>query len=384
MNGSPGNDSELDRRHMARALQLAARGRGYVEPNPMVGCVIARDDQILGEGYHTRHGAAHAEIEALRDAGQASLDKTTMYVTLEPCCHHGKTPPCSEAVIRSGIPRIVVAHRDPFPQVAGGGIGQLRDAGRCVEVGLLESESRALNAPYLRLIETGRPWMIAKWAMTLDGKIASQSGSSQWISGPDSRAIVQALRGRVDAIMVGGRTAALDDPRLTARPPGPRTATRIVVSGKAEIALNSRLIRTIDAAPILIAVGPEAAAESRRALEDAGCEIFTCDAPSPIARLALLLEELGRRRMTNVLVEGGGQLLGSLFDLNMIDEVHTFIASKLVGGDRAATPIAGRGMDQMSQAVLLDQPSVESVGDDVYVHGRIKRAATSLGVPDSP
>ncbi len=338
----------------------------------MVGCVIARGRQVLGEGYHTRHGAPHAEIEALRDAADVSLDGATMYVTLEPCCHHGKTPPCSEAVIQSGIRRIVVAHRDPFPQVAGGGIGQMREAGLQVDLGLMESESRALNAPYLRLIEAGRPWMIAKWAMTLDGKIASQSGSSQWISGPDSRAVVQSLRGRVDAIMVGGRTATLDDPLLTARPPGPRTATRIVVSSKAEISLDSRLVRTAAQAPILIAAGPETTAESRQRLEDARCEVCIYDAPDLVARLKLLLEDLGRRRMTNVLVEGGGQLLGSLFDAGVIDEVHTFIASKLVGGDRAATPIAGRGMELMSQAVFLAEPQVERIGDDIYVHGRVK------------
>ncbi len=359
---------------MTRALQLAARGRGCVEPNPMVGCVIARGQQVLGEGYHTRHGAAHAEIEALRAAVDAPLDAATLYVTLEPCCHHGKTPPCSEAVIRAGVQRVVVAHRDPFPQVAGGGIGQMRQAGLRVDVGLMERESRALNAPYLCLIETGRPWMIAKWAMTLDGKIASHTGSSQWISGPESRAIVQTIRGRVDAMMVGGRTAALDDPLLTARPPGPRTATRIVVTSKSQLALDSRLVRTAAEAPVLIAAGPKTSSATRGQLEDAGCEVCIFSSPDPATRLASLLEELGRRQMTNVLVEGGGRLLGSLFDADAIDEVHAFIASKLVGGDDAASPIAGRGIELMSQAVLLDEPQIERVGDDLYLHGRIKPA----------
>jgi diaminohydroxyphosphoribosylaminopyrimidine deaminase/5-amino-6-(5-phosphoribosylamino)uracil reductase len=244
-----------------------------------------------------------------------------------------------------------------------------------VDVGLLETESRALNAPYLRLIESARPWVIAKWAMTLDGKIASHTGSSQWISGPESRAIVQAIRGRVDAIMVGARTAALDDPLLTARPAGPRTATRVVVTGHAQIALESRLVRTAAEAPVLIAAGPETPPESCESLRKAGCEVCLFPSPNPQERLTSLLEELGRRRMTNVLVEGGGVLLGSLFDAGVVDEVHTFIASKLIGGAHAPSPIAARGFELMSQAVLLDHPEIECVGNDVYIHGRTKPAA---------
>ena len=214
---------DIDLWHMRRALELAARGEGFVEPNPMVGCVIAQGAEIIGEGWHRRFGQPHAEVEALRMAGDRAAG-ATLYVTLEPCCHFGKTPPCTRAVLASGVRRVVAAQTDPFPQVRGLGIAELRAAGLSVEVGLLESDARRLIAPYLKLVQTGRPWIIAKWAMTLDGKIATRSGQSRWISGPPSRQLVHALRGRVDAIMVGRETADRDDPLLTARPAGPRTA----------------------------------------------------------------------------------------------------------------------------------------------------------------
>lgn len=368
--------SDLNLRHMTRAVELAARGRGCVEPNPMVGCVIAIDDRALGEGWHTQFGGPHAEIEAIRAAGTEAAG-ATMYVTLEPCCHHGKTPPCTEAVIVAGIRRVVIASRDPFPDVAGGGIQRLVQAGLAVEVGLLDEQADRLNAPYLKLVRTGRPWIIAKWAMTLDGKIATCTGSSQWISGEASRKLVHELRGRVDAILVGRGTAAVDDPLLTARPSGPRTATRIVVDTKASLAPDSQLVRTAQEAPVLVAVGSEAAEERRRALIDAGCEVWMGEAEDPQDRLIELLDELGRRRMTNVLIEGGGSLLGGLFDVGAVDEVHAFIATKLAGGADATTPIGGQGVELMSDAVSLDEPTIEHVGGDIYVHGRICTTAAT-------
>ncbi|MFZ5831242.1 MAG: bifunctional diaminohydroxyphosphoribosylaminopyrimidine deaminase/5-amino-6-(5-phosphoribosylamino)uracil reductase RibD, partial [Planctomycetota bacterium] len=211
---------DLDPWHMRRALELAAEGEGYVEPNPMVGCVIAQGAETLGEGWHRRFGGPHAEIEALRIAGPRAAG-ATMFVTLEPCCHFGKTPPCTRAVVDAGIRRVVVAIGDPFPAVAGGGLAELRAAGIETTIGVLEAEAAELVAPYLKLLRTGLPWVIAKWAMTLDGKIATHTGVSRWISGPESRAVVHRLRGRVDAIVVGRQTAAIDDPQLTARPPGP-------------------------------------------------------------------------------------------------------------------------------------------------------------------
>jgi diaminohydroxyphosphoribosylaminopyrimidine deaminase/5-amino-6-(5-phosphoribosylamino)uracil reductase len=362
---------DLDRSHMARALELARRGEGFVEPNPMVGCVIAHAGQIVGEGWHRRFGGPHAEVEALAAAG-ARAAGATLYVTLEPCCHHGKTPPCTKAILAAGIERVVCAMRDPFPAVSGCGITELQSGGVHVDVGMLEAEARQLNSPYLKLLATGRPWVIAKWAMTLDGRIATRAGESRWISGLRSRAVVHRLRGRVDAVIVGSGTAHADDPLLSARPPGPRKATRIVVDGAASLPNDSRLVRTVEEGPVLVAVGAQSTSEDHRRLQDHGCEVLLCDAATHAGRLEQLLDELGRRRMTNVLVEGGGRLLGTLFDLRAIDEVHVFIAPKLIGGDAALAPVGGQGIEKMSDALYLIDIQSEQVGDDLYLHGRLR------------
>ncbi len=371
------SDPELDALFMGRALELAARGEGFVEPNPMVGCVIVRNGEVVGEGWHQRFGGSHAEVEALRIAGSQARGATA-YVTLEPCCHRGKTPPCTEALITAGIARVVSAQHDPFEKVNGRGLALLEAAGVQVDVGLMESEARRLNAPYLKLVTTGIPWIIAKWAMTLDGRIATRTGDSRWISSESSRAIVQKLRGRMDAIMVGRRTAEHDDPLLMARPPGPRVAARIVADSTASLASESQLVQTAKSAPVLIAVGPNAATESVARLKSLGCEVFTCgDADrsdiTPNVDIQTLLTELGRRRMTNVLVEGGGQLLGSFFDAGAIDEVHVFIAPKLIGGVGAALAIAGVGVKKIAAALQLTDQQIRQLGEDVYISGRLSR-----------
>ena len=358
-----------DYRHMARALELATRGRGCVEPNPMVGCVIAQGDRVIAEGYHRRYGEAHAEVEALRLARTAAAG-ATMYVTLEPCCHHGKTPPCTTAIIQAGVRRVVAAMRDPNPVVRGGGLQQLRSAGIAIDVGLLQHEAEFLNAPYLKLLRTGRPWVMAKWAMTLDGRLATRRGESQWISGSAAREIVHEIRGRVDAILVGRGTAVADDPRLTARPAGPRQAARIVLDSDAQLSLESRLVRSISEAPVMIAVGPAAAEARCEDLRRAGCEVWSGQAEDPGARLLELLDELGRRRMTNLLVEGGAKVFGSLFDQRSIDEVHAFVAGKLVGGAAAAGPIGGTGRAHMHDALELRQLRFQVIGQDLYATGR--------------
>lgn len=368
--------AELERWHMRRALELAVLGQGHVEPNPMVGCVIAAGAEIIGEGWHRQFGGPHAEIEALRIAGKRARG-ATLLVTLEPCCHHGKTPPCTEAIIAAGVRRVVAAQHDPFPAVAGAGVAALRAAGIEVEVGLLEEEAQELNAPYLKLLSTGRPWILAKWAMTLDGRTATRTGSSRWISSEESRRRVHALRGRVDAIMVGLQTARMDDPLLTARPPGPRTAVRVVVDTRASLPSTSQLVRTARDVPVLVAVGPDAPGADRRRLEHAGCEVFVCPSDSRAGRIDQLLAELGRRRMTNVLVEGGGQLLGTLFDTGHIDEVHVFVAPKIVGGENAPSPIDGDGVVEIGQAVELDSARWQPIGPDIYLTGRVRRARRS-------
>lgn len=362
--------SELDRWHMRRALELAVLGQGHVEPNPMVGCVIVQGAEIIGEGWHRRFGEAHAEVEALQIAGPRAKG-ATMLVTLEPCCHHGKTPPCTDAILAAQIRRLVVAQQDPFPAVDGGGLARLRAAGIEVEVGLLEEEARAVNAPYLKLLAAGRPWVLAKWAMTLDGRTASRTGSSQWISNEDSRRLAHGLRGRVDAIVVGRETARMDDPLLTARPPGPRTATRVVVDTRASLASDSQLVRTAREVPLMVAVGSSARASERRRLQKAGCEVLVCESETRGGRLDQLLAELGRRRMTNVLVEGGGQLLGTLLDIGQIDEVHVFLAPKLLGGETARSPIDGDGIAQVAQALPIRSPQWQQIGGDLYLSGRL-------------
>jgi diaminohydroxyphosphoribosylaminopyrimidine deaminase/5-amino-6-(5-phosphoribosylamino)uracil reductase len=361
---------------MARAMELARRGEGFVEPNPMVGCVVAREEGIVGEGWHRQFGAPHAEVEALAAAGPLARGATA-YVTLEPCCHFGKTPPCTQALIAAGVERVVAAMPDPFPAVAGRGFAELKAAGIQIDVGLMEAEARRLNAPYLKRVATGRPWIIAKWAMTLDGKIATHSGDSRWISGPQAREIVHRLRGRVDAILVGRGTAVADDPLLTARPPGPRTAARIVLDGRAALSLDSQLVRTARETPLVIVAGPDAADADRSRLTGAGCEVLVCDGQSPETRLGQLLDELGRRQMTNVLVEGGGRLLGSLFDVRAIDEVHVFIAPKLCGGESALGPIGGSGIERIAEALHLEEMDVQHVGADLYLAGRLAAASSA-------
>ena len=363
---------DSDGRWMRRAFELAERGRGYVEPNPLVGAVVVRGEHAVGEGWHQRYGEAHAEIHALAAAGEAARGGT-LYVTLEPCCHHGKTPPCTDAVLRAGIQRVVAAMADPYPQVAGRGASLLRSGGLSVDLGVGEAEARRQNAPYLKLLTTGRPYVHAKWAMSLDGKIATASGESKWISGDASRQRTHALRGRMDAIVIGSGTVRADDPRLTVRPAGPRTPVRIVCSNAAALPPGCQLLQTVAAAPLWVAssVQPESAAAQH--LRDQGCEVLSLAQEEPAAAVLSLLDELGRRRMTNILVEGGSALLGSFRDAGAIDEVHVFLAPRLIGGTAALTPMSGRGVEKLADALPLADWQIEQLGDDVLLHGRIGR-----------
>lgn len=361
---------EQDRRHMGRALELARRGEGYVEPNPMVGCVLVQGREVVGEGWHQEFGGPHAEVEALAAAGSAAKGATA-YVTLEPCSHTGKTPPCTEALIQAGVERVVVACRDPNPHVSGDGVARLEAAGVKCHPSVLADEAADLIAPFTKLVTTGRPWVIAKWAMTLDGKFATHTGDSRWISGEESRAKVHQLRGRVDAIIVGAGTAEQDDPLLTARPPGPRIPTRIVLGSREAVPSIRQLTHTAHEAPVLIATTSTASPERLKALTDRGIEIWQSNELDLSQRWFELLDELGRRQMTNVLVEGGAKVLGALFDAGAIDEVHVFIAPKLIGGP-GPSPVAGRGLPEMNLASRLTRYAIEQLGGDAYIHGRFK------------
>ncbi|WP_145027186.1 bifunctional diaminohydroxyphosphoribosylaminopyrimidine deaminase/5-amino-6-(5-phosphoribosylamino)uracil reductase RibD [Caulifigura coniformis] len=356
---------------MRQALTLAALGIGRVEPNPAVGAVIVDDNlQLLGQGYHEEFGGPHAEAGALAEAG-AYAKGATLYVTLEPCAHHGKTPPCADAIIQAGLQRVVIAMQDPFPKVDGRGIDLLKKAGIAVEVGLLENEARRLTAPFRKLTETGLPYVHAKWAMTLDGRIATASGDSKWITSEESRVRGHRLRGRMDAILVGCGTVLADDPLLTARVGAPvRKATRIVFDSHAKIPLDSQLVTTAKDTPVLViasARADRAKVDQLRQKEVEVLQLASDPSENRAAAVQNVLEELGRRRMTNVLVEGGGQLLGSFFDAEQVDEAHVFMGPRIIGSADARSPVCGEGRRWIADAAEFELLSHERIGDDVYL-----------------
>jgi diaminohydroxyphosphoribosylaminopyrimidine deaminase/5-amino-6-(5-phosphoribosylamino)uracil reductase len=358
---------------MRFALQLAVRGIGRVEPNPAVGAVLVDDAlNLVAAGYHGEFGGPHAEIDVLAAAGPRTRG-ATLFVTLEPCCHHGKTPPCTQAVIEAGVRRVIVATPDPAPHADGAGIRELEDAGIDVEVGLCREDAERLIAPFRTLVTQGRPYVHAKWAMTLDGKVASRSGDSMWISNEASRRIVHALRGRSDAIVVGSGTARHDDPLLTARPPGPRTPTRVVLDSRASLPLSSKLAVTADEAPVLVACGSHARSQDAERLRQAGIEVLFASNETANAEgwfdVVWLLQELGSRGMTNVIVEGGPTVLGAFFDAGLIDEFHVFIAPKTLGGGAAPSALSGLGREKIRDASCIVPLQTRPLGGDIYVRG---------------
>jgi diaminohydroxyphosphoribosylaminopyrimidine deaminase / 5-amino-6-(5-phosphoribosylamino)uracil reductase len=362
---------------MRVALAEAEQGRGWVEPNPLVGAVIVNTGRCVGSGHHEKFGGPHAEVVALERAG-ALASGATLYTTLEPCCHFGKTPPCTKAILAAGIVRVVAAMRDPFPEVNGDGLASLEFAGLAVQSGCEEEPARFLNAPYLKRITAGLPYVTAKWAMTLDGKTAVRTGDSRWISSESSRRLVHQLRGRTDAIVVGIGTVIADDPLLTARPQGPRSQTRVVLDRTAALPLSCQLVRTANEWPVLVAV-TESADDLRCArLRDLGCEVVVLPGSRRVD-VVPLLEELARRNMTNVLVEGGGRVLGSFLDEHQLDEIDVYIAPIIEGGDHATTPIRGNGSRAMADALRLGSIEVTKVDVDLRVRGWLWQPWRTLG-----
>lgn len=357
---------------MRRALLLAEQARGRTSPNPMVGAVIVKDGQIIGEGWHQQAGTPHAEIHALRAAGDAARG-ADMYVTLEPCCHHGRTGPCTEAVIEAGIKRVVVAMTDPNPQVAGQGLARLRAQGIRVEDGLLAAEAAKLNEVFIKWIATRKPFGVLKTAMTLDGKIATYTGSSQWITGPAARRYVHQLRSDCDAVLTGIGTVLADDPALTARIPGGKNPTRIVLDSMARTPLQAQLL-TDQAAPVIIAVTEQAPTERRQALQQAGAEVIVL--PGPAAQgidLAALFTLLGERSLTSILIEGGAKINAAAIQANVVDKVAWFIAPKLVGGQAAPGPVGGPGLADISNAYRLEDMSIKTIEQDMLVTGYLSQ-----------
>ncbi|HQX49468.1 MAG TPA: bifunctional diaminohydroxyphosphoribosylaminopyrimidine deaminase/5-amino-6-(5-phosphoribosylamino)uracil reductase RibD [Planctomycetaceae bacterium] len=360
---------------MQLALQHARRGEGFVESNPMVGAVVASPNgAIISVGWHERFGGPHAEINAIRAAGSATVG-SDLYVTLEPCSHFGKTPPCADAVIAAGFRRVFVGCQDPASHVAGQGLKKLRDAGIEVTVGLCEADARRLIAPFEMWVCNHRPWVHAKWAMTLDGRIASRTGHSKWISSAESRTVVHQLRGRMDAIITGAGTVRSDDPLLTARPPGPRTPLRVVIDADgASLQSGTKLVSSLAEGPVIACVSEQIPSGECDRLQSLGVEVFPCPADR-VGRIdiASVLNQLGRRGCTNVLTEAGPGILGSLFDSSLIDEVHVFIGARLVGGDRASTPIGGTGREFLSAMPNVTRIRHTSIGDDLLIEGDVLR-----------
>lgn len=357
-----------DEKFMAEALRIAANAQGRTSPNPLVGAVIVKDGRIIAEGWHRKAGTPHAEIHALNMAG-ALAENATMYVTLEPCSHFGRTPPCANKIVDAGIKKVVVAMTDPNPLVAGRGIEILRAAGIEVEVGILESDARRLNEVFLKYITEKLPFVTAKFACSLDGKIATATGESQWISCAESRNFVHHLRDISDGIMVGVGTVLADNPSLTTRIANGKNPVRIVVDSSARTPPDSKILND-NAAKTIIAVTRNAPPKNISTLQQRGAEIIT--AGKSKVDLPMLMAELARREITSVLLEGGGTLNFSMFRAGLVDKVLAFVAPKIIGGKTALSPVEGYGFENLRDAVELDNLTAEKIGEDILLRGYVK------------
>ncbi len=355
-----------DRDYMERALALAELAKGRTSPNPLVGCVVVKDDEIIGEGYHEKAGEPHAEVVALRDAGDVS--DATVFVTLEPCCHEGRTPPCVDLLRERKPKRVIAAMEDPNPKVAGCGIEALREAGVDVSVGLLEDQARVQNEVFIKYITTGLPFVVAKCGMSLDGKIATRTGDSRWVTGEESRKQVHQIRNQVDAILVGSRTVMLDDPSLTTRLPQDNTKDPIrVILDSSEYLGSDRKVFTIESnAPTWIAVA------EKREIEGVD-EIIKVPTGSGGLDIEFLMRELARREVTSVLIEGGGTTLGSAFESGIVDKVMFFVAPKIIGGREAVSAVDGIGSEMMADAVQLERMQATAVGNDILIEAYVSK-----------
>lgn len=389
--------SEADRLHMEQALRLAALGRGRTHPNPMVGCVLVRDGRIVGRGYHRKAGQPHAEALALGEAGEAARGATA-YVSLEPCAHHGRTPPCADALVAAGVSRVVAAMVDPDPRVAGKGLQRLEQAGIEVSSGLLEAEAAAINRAYLTLRSTGRPLVVLKWAMTLDGKIACSGGDSRWVTGDAARAHVHRIRDQACAILVGENTVRRDDPELTARPdspgplpdwaggmnPGPdpewrpRDPLRIILDSMARTELSARVLAPdLLERPLpgrtLVAATRQASPLKLAALRKRGAETLELPDQEGVVALEPLLHELGRRGVASLLVEGGARVHWSFLAQGLADFIMVYLAPKVVGGANAPGPVAGTGLLRMADAWRTGPLTVTPIGEDLLLQGEVAK-----------
>ncbi len=371
--------TDTDRAHLGRAIDLARKGEGQVKPNPLVGAVVARGEEVLGEGWHERYGGPHAEVNAIEACGSADLRDTTLYVSLEPCCHEGKTPPCTETILQAGIGRVVVASDDPTEKASGRGLGILRDEGIDVLVadGELAARARLLNQPFRKHARVARPWVLFKSAMTLDGKVATRAGDSQWISGEESRLLAHTWRASVDAVVVGIGTALADDPQLTARPEGvladlPYQPRRIVFDSLARLPASSQLVSAVDQIPLTVVVSRAAARSDTDALEAAGVQVLVATGENEPARVRSALDQLGSDGIASVLLEGGPHLAGAFLDAGEIDEIRLFLAPILLGGRTARDPLEGEGVERISEALRALTFGCDRVGEDLLISARLR------------
>jgi len=360
--------------YMGQALSLAKLALGQVSPNPAVGAVVVRDGVVVGQGYTQPPGSKHAEVLALEQAGEKARG-AIMYVTLEPCSHYGRTPPCSQAIVAAGITEVHLAIFDPNPLVSGRGRDELEREGIKVYIGEHEEEAREINEAYIRFITTGVPLVTAKFAVSLDGKIATKSGDAKWISGEEARKYVHSLRYTCDAVMAGVNTVIIDDPRLTCRCSGKggtakKQPLRVIVDGKGHTPLTARVFS--EPGQTLVALGRLFTPEEKTAFARVGAELLELPSAGELVDLKRLLEALGEREITSVLVEGGGALFGSLFDQRLVDKVIAFIAPIIVGGKEAKTAVGGSGVDEVADSLRLERVRVEEFGEDLMVSGYVK------------
>jgi diaminohydroxyphosphoribosylaminopyrimidine deaminase/5-amino-6-(5-phosphoribosylamino)uracil reductase len=369
--------TDRDHVHLARAIELAGRGLGRVSPNPLVGAVLVCDGDVVGEGWHEEYGGPHAEVNAIRAATDTDLRGATLYVSLEPCCHHGRTPPCTDAILDAGIRRVVVASDDPTEKASGRGLGILRDEGVDVRVaeGALASEARLLNQAFRKHARTGRPWVLFKSAMTLDGKVATRTGDSRWISSEGSRRRAHRWRSQVDAVVVGIGTALADDPQLTSRLDGVhRQPRRVVFDSTARLPLDSKLVREARKVPLTVVVSRAAGRTAAEALEMAGAEVIVATGEHEPARVRSALDQLGalEKPVTSILLEGGPHLAGAFLDAGEVDELRLFIAPILLGGRAARDPLEGEGVERISDALRALSLECERTADDVLIGARLR------------
>ena len=382
---------QQDIEYMQRAIALAKKGAGFVNPNPMVGCVVVKDNEIITEGYHEYYGGFHAERNALTN-NTADCKDATLYVTLEPCCHYGKTPPCTEIIIEKGIKKVVVGLLDPNPLVAGKGIKILEDAGIEVVTGVEVDKIKELNKVFLKYINTKRPYVLLKTAMTLDGKIASYTGDSKWITNEKSRKLVHKLRSEMMGIVAGIGTVKADDPmlncRLDSQQPNVHQPIRIIIDTKASISLDSNIVKTANEYRTILAVSNQLSAVSNQSkideLKSYNVEILYCEEKDGHVDINDLMIKLGQKGIDSILLEGGATLNAAFLEAGCVDEVYAFIAPKIIGGEHSKSPVGGQGIELMKDAVMLKDIKIETFDNDILIKGKIKstdncQQSTELG-----